>query len=473
MKLITILKNLFKSQDERSESWSKTGISNSDNKKNHKIKTMIIDIAPNIYLVHRGARVCVGKGVIEDGLTARLNHVGKLIGMGHESILEHSNIVSMISIPKEMISNGSIAEDLIEIMTNFKYCKTVSTSTSSDINILIGGSIRGYLNVVRETSRYNTILNSVKEIIYASIEKQFLKPLIDMGLLDEKKCTYFPDGEVTLEKSKVTQIKSDEEKDYDGENYDADCKFIYDPKEIKGERVDRIYSGDPCDIFKNISKYGFNKKDAYSVTTISFLIHDVSRSCANQMTRHRVGISQESQRYVTHDYQKEKDFIDPIKMNISDRYINLNPKVIKNVNTKYEPFATYKYLISNAILKEDARAWLPMNVTTKLMMTFTYTQLAHFCNLRTNKAAQKEIRFVANEMLDHKNISLCNSNRDFYDTCLTPYALNDDETEEPIIEEEVDEIVEDYTEEEPTKLVIKTPEDAKEYLERNEQYKNL
>jgi hypothetical protein len=60
----------------------------------------------------------------------------------------------------------------------------------------------------------------------------------------------------------------------------------------------------------------------------------------------------------------------------------------------------YKYLISNKVTKEDARAWLPSNVTTQLLMTMTYTNWAKFLQLRCHPAAQKEIRLAANETMD-------------------------------------------------------------------------
>ena len=51
-------------------------------------------------------------------------------------------------------------------------------------------------------------------------------------------------------------------------------------------------------------------------------------------------------------------------------------------------------------MKEDARAWLPMNVKTKLLVTFSGTYLAKFFELRLDKAAQLEIRQLATEMKD-------------------------------------------------------------------------
>ena len=57
----------------------------------------------------------------------------------------------------------------------------------------------------------------------------------------------------------------------------------------------------------------------------------------------------------------------------------------------------YGQLIDQGMLKQDARGFLPFNVTTKLMMTFTYSDLIHFFNMRIDKAAQPEVQEMAKE----------------------------------------------------------------------------
>ena len=336
------------------------------------ITTQIIDIAPNIYLVHKGARTCVGLDVLPNDITKRLNHINKLVSQGHESILEHSNIISMITITPSTTVDTT---DYSELLSAARYCHI----RVSGPHLLIGGSIRAYMNIIRETNKTNKYLKYIKEIIYHSIEKEFLTSLIEVGLLDEEKCNYLPKANV---------------EDNSGEDYIAS---IEDPKPVISKTTNLLYSADVQSIYDKIKQYGFTIKDIFEVATVSFLFHDISRSCGNQMTRHRVGISQESQRYVTHDYQKDRDFIDPIKLNLIDRYVDKDPKYIQDAES-IDPFKHYKLLMSDGFVKEDARAWLPMNVTTKIMMTFTYSQLAHFLELRSGKAAQKEIRLLTDDI---------------------------------------------------------------------------
>ena len=145
--------------------------------------------------------------------------------------------------------------------------------------------------------------------------------------------------------------------------------------------------------------------------------------------------------------------------------------VFKKLDT-INPFRTYQFLISNKIMKEDARAYLPMNVITQLMMTFTYEQYAHLLQLRLDKAAQREIRetvaesatflFDTTEMRD-KFISLC-----------TNYGYHDYDYKDPLLEEfDNINIDEEETVEESEDLKIDSEEDAKKILELSEKYKKL
>ena len=75
-------------------------------------------VAPNVYLVARGAKVCVGRDVVRnEELSKRLSFIKRLNDRGHESVLEHSNIISLV----EIIGNADIT-DLTELMSNMRYC---------------------------------------------------------------------------------------------------------------------------------------------------------------------------------------------------------------------------------------------------------------------------------------------------------------------------------------------------------------
>ena len=138
---------------------------------------------------------------------------------------------------------------------------------------------------------------------------------------------------------------------------------------------------------------------------------------------------------------------------------------------KKDMFKPYDSLLSSGIVKEDARAWLPMNVTTKLMMTFNYKNLIQFIDLRMSPGAQYEVRLVAQEMKKHlESVSDDYSNLPI----TTPAAIATEElveesvTEAHALEMDADEVIE-TTLEDMKPLDIKSEEGAKAYIEAHEE----
>ena len=463
MKLFNSIKSIFNSGKEENKSLYNDLLKEA----NKPITVDIIDISPNIYLTCRASKICVAK-TVTGTLDERINYISKVIGRGHESVTEHTNIISLMGFNESRVNNS----DWLELLSNMKFLNTVIRNCNGKTWILIGGSIRGYLHVIRETNVDNTILPYFKNIIYESIEKVFLKSVISEGLLEEDKCTYYPNSTVDLVPSSMTQFKNEKEKkeleNSVKDNYDAVANYIKDPIEVQGDYCDLVFNNDPFDIFLNVKDFGFSIRDVYKVTAITFVFHDISRSCANQLVRHRNAVTQESQRYVTKRYKAEDDFVNPVKMQLEDRYKDTSKTVI-NKALNFDVFENYRYLISGAIFKEDARAFLPMNVKTTLMMTFTYWNFAKFLDLRLDKAAQLEIRRMARcaaglvfdcsddiEVNDFINIVNENGHKDHQTL--------------PILPEDVDELLEEKEEIKPMKI---NPEKAGELIKKNEELKKI
>lgn len=466
MKLFNSIKGMFKSNKKEEESIYNDLLKEA----NKSISVDVLDISPNIYLTCRASKICVGK-TVNGTLDDRINYISKVINKGHESVIEHTNIISLMSFNGSKVVNS----DWLEILSNMKFLNIVIRNHKGKIYVLIGGSIRGYLHVLRETNVDNTILPYFKNIIYSSVEKVFLKSVISEDLLEEDKCNYYPNSTVELVPSSMTQFKNEKEKkeleNSVKDNYDAVANYIKDPIEIQGKYCDLIFNNDIDDIFMNVKDFGFSIRDVYKVAAITFVFHDISRSCANQIVRHRNAITQESQRYVTKRYKTEDDFVDPIKMQLNDRYKDTSKTVI-NKALNIDVFENYRYLISGAILKEDARAFLPMNVKTTLMMTFTYWNFAKFLDLRLDKAAQLEIRQVAkcasDLVFDHTDYPE-DMVKDFIDVVnLNGYK---DHRYSLILPEDVDELIEEKKEEiRPMQI---NPEIAGELIKKNEELKKI
>ena len=440
-------------------------IDNSSYNTDNTVSLIQVSVAPNLYLVHKGARICVGREPLE-GYIAQYKHIQKMMGFGHESILEHSNVIFILSMSKDLLRDPEISCDLTEFLAETKYLNIRTKEKEDKINILIGGSIRGYMHVLRESDQDNFFIFYIKQIMYGSVDKAFLGTLIEKGILEEDKCTYVP----------LADVQDIKEEDLNKDELDLDASYNT-PEVIPGERVDLVYNT-PLDILDILSRFGFDKDDLFSVGTVTLRMHDVSRSCSNQMTRHRVGISQESQRYCEHKTDPKEDFVNPIILNLKDRYRDLDPEVKKHMD-ELDPFNNYKYFIGHNIVKEDARAWLPMNSKTQLLMTFTYKQLFHFVKLRSEPGAQTEVRLVAKDLKDILSY-IFSTDKDmsaYISYYLTPMAYRKEEDRD--IDDDLgeftsqEEVKQDISMAEPTSLDIKDLEDAKRLLKKNEEYKNL
>lgn len=124
----------------------------------------------------------------------------------------------------------------------------------------------------------------------------------------------------------------------------------------------------------------------------TFAVSGVSRALTHQLVRHRVAsYSQQSQRYVDMD---GFDYVVP--ESILDHPDSLEQfkwgiRAIQKV---------YKTLLAYGIDMEDARYILPNACTTNIIVSMNARQLRHFFALRCCNRAQKEIRELADKMLE-------------------------------------------------------------------------
>ena len=120
-------------------------------------------------------------------------------------------------------------------------------------------------------------------------------------------------------------------------------------------------------------------------------IEGISRACSHQLVRHRLAsYCQLSQRYVKVDTGEDWYVKPPIAdYSRSVRFDQL-----------MELFGNhYKYLINAGMKPEDARYVLPEATKTNINVTMNMREFASFYALRADKAAQWEIRGLAEEML--------------------------------------------------------------------------
>jgi thymidylate synthase (FAD) len=150
---------------------------------------------------------------------------------------------------------------------------------------------------------------------------------------------------------------------------------------IESDNVERSF-----ELLKRVIDMGHTSVAEHA--SVTFGIEGISRACSHQLVRHRIAsYSQQSQRYVTVDNFK---YIIPKTLN-------------ENQIASYELFMQaakdyYDSLIHEGVPAEDARFVLPNAAETKLVLTMNLRELMNFLSLRLCRAAQWEIRELAEKM---------------------------------------------------------------------------
>lgn len=132
-----------------------------------------------------------------------------------------------------------------------------------------------------------------------------------------------------------------------------------------------------------------------------------TRDIARQILRHRSFSFQEySQRYA--DPTKDLNFVTrearlqdqknrQNSIDVDDEALQNRWQIFQN-NIAHFAEEAYKWAIENGIAKEQARAVLPEGLTESVMiMSGSLRSWVHYCQLRMDKATQKEHRIVAEQ----------------------------------------------------------------------------
>lgn len=318
----------------------------------------------------------------------RESYISKRIATGHESILEHSNLV--------MLLHSNDAEDIIKLLPYLHFLNVKTIKKDDTWHILIGGSIRGYKHIIRSMDyKGSALANAILMNLY-STNSCFFGDFIDNNILkikgflneDESKVEYEPYEQLPYI---VRQLNCNEY--YDIENVDNVQKII-------SRLIDMgLYDAESL---TNDNLFTFN--DLLDMVTITIHWKKVSRIISQQLTRHRVGITQMSQRYV--DFSNV-EFHAPSKFK-PEKYdkTTIYTLIIKNCNGEDLLLSgtmqelgdnltkIYNQLVEQGLTKEDARAYLMNNVNTSLYMTYTLRQLLHSECIRDDSHAQAEIHML-------------------------------------------------------------------------------
>lgn len=406
-----------------------------ESSRNIGISYSIIDNTESAFLCSMAAKTCYGL-TVENTYEKCLAHIKRVIGYGHDSISAHSNILVLLCFKS---NNSSISGfDLSSIFTSLSALHFMNVvpldflhhKDSKEYFVLLSGSIRAFRYFIQNSklpddvvsaneTNYNfELYRTILDIAKHSIEKEFFEDMQDYVNLNEflYKYPYMDENAVEFVES-----NADTSMDYKTKRLVYACKNLsaYSTPDIPSIYVDILsniadaYAESNPDLVDNESwMYKVTKEQSkllmqaiFRCTVFSFKMREFSRAISQQINRHLCAISQESQRYV--DYTKKALFIDPLPF---------SPKAYPDINKKYtikfggkeltmtsdelgeEIIKLYPQLKSQGMINQDARAFLPMNVSTKAMYTFTVENLLHFIKVRENQAAQQEVQKLAKQL---------------------------------------------------------------------------
>ncbi len=127
--------------------------------------------------------------------------------------------------------------------------------------------------------------------------------------------------------------------------------------------------------------------------TASFAFEDVSRVLTHELVRHRIGFSysQRSQRYVN---EKTPSYVIPEEISANEDALREYEACMKQC------WDSYSKLQSLGLKNEIARYVLPNACYTEICVTADFRAWRNFLKLRLSKRAQREIRELANVILE-------------------------------------------------------------------------
>lgn len=343
---------------------------------------------PSLVSMNDGVNICATACAscwdtkIPDQYKDRMTYIGKRTKTGHTSIIEHSNVVFYVPIEVELIP------DLMEFLSIVRYANTV-VKPGINFNmmyLLIGGSWRAFADIYLNAYSIfdNKVLMKITQLVYQYIPSDGMRDIIDMGILEESMFANNPSNEISLQYNYCRNCRLDE--DINIVNMDSFAKL-----------KESILSVCP-------EPFVFTNKDLMKLLSVTIEFNNMSRIITQQLTRHRNGITQESQRYVNYSgacfnspAKFRPDKYDPkykYTINFGGTQFRMDLQTIGDNITKLYGQLTDKLKNGDHILlKEDARAFLPNNTQCgKIFMTFTYYSLVKFLQLREDPHAQAEIR---------------------------------------------------------------------------------
>ena len=127
--------------------------------------------------------------------------------------------------------------------------------------------------------------------------------------------------------------------------------------------------------------------------SVTWKISGISRACSHQLVRHRLAsFCQQSQRYVVVNTDADW-YVIPPSIRDDDRMLE------EYASEMWRCAEYYKSLLDDGMKPEDARYVLPEATKTDIIVTMNLREFMSFYKARSDKAAQWEIRELAEDMM--------------------------------------------------------------------------
>lgn len=396
----------------------------------------------HVNIITEACKLCYKSDTSKMTYLDKLKYIQSKVKAGHESVLEHSNIVVLMKL------NSNNLNDYMKVLEANEFLKIHSVSASNMVKtekrnksfnpfnrkkilysqekfkveetiVLISGSIRGYKELFRRISgEYNGCVQMILNSLY-TLPREYFYDFIEDGIMKSNMFDYI-DDELINENEKTNPTIQ-----FDG------CEII----------AHDILTNN---IFSELLKYGFTLNNIIDCITVTIYFNSVSRVLSHQLVRHRNAISQKSQRYCdeTNSY-----LINPAYFkqdSYDDKVYEFDGMKFKKDRKKVAYSGLYIEAKRQGFVKEDARYLLPNGVETELYVTFSLRNLLYFLQLRTDKHAQAEIQYIAKQIEEFVDREIFISlNKDYkYRYIIPRYKLHltNDEDIDEVLEESVQEL---------------------------------
>ena len=172
------------------------------------------------------------------------------------------------------------------------------------------------------------------------------------------------------------------------------------PMEVISRAAGTCYGKDDAPTKRVESCFRAGHMSVFEHASVTFKVEGISRACGNQLVRHRLAsFCQESQRYCKVGTESDDWYVVPPSFGKERRDwddYTIDAKWFEDRVRDAGMF--YLRAIDAGLRPEDARYLLPEACKTKLTVTMNCRELFHFLDMRQQRAAQWEIRDMADEL---------------------------------------------------------------------------